>query len=326
MPDPTAHADDMKSFDPYVPPTVKDNETLPPLWWFNPWNTVLGLLHKVDHLKSTSRGEQASRISAEQLMAKYCVAFQDAKHEKAEAVAALGEHARNYTLIIGPEGVDLPACIKALVEAHKTANDWNKELTADRNSLLLAMETEVKRIPGYHSLENSIDLVKWAVDEVIDLRKEIRDAKAELTEAKDNVLKLVEANEKADRDMTKAEARIKQLTVFCENAGAERDREKKRVEEITLMVNERDRWIETRDKEIIRLTNLTRNLKRKLSKAEKAKPLWEDKTRGSSFIFGNHEDRPIRAALGSIRDLKTFVHGIQPKAKKAKAKKKGGAK
>jgi hypothetical protein len=69
MPDPNAHADDIKSPDnyvptEYVPPPVKDKDTLPPLWWLNPWNTVLALLYKVDHLKATSRGEQAARIDA----------------------------------------------------------------------------------------------------------------------------------------------------------------------------------------------------------------------------------------------------------------------
>lgn len=62
MPDPNAHADDMKSPTEYVPPPTKD--ILPDFWWLNPWNTVLALLHKVDHLKSTSRGEQAARIDA----------------------------------------------------------------------------------------------------------------------------------------------------------------------------------------------------------------------------------------------------------------------
>jgi hypothetical protein len=105
---------------------------------------------------------------------------------------------------------------------------------------------------------------------------------------------------------------------------ADIEREKQKVEAITRMCNERDRMINTRDEEIIRLTNLTRNLKRKLSKAEKAKPLWEDKTAYASFTYGNHEDRPIRTALGSINNKKTFLHGVPAKAKKAK--KKGGAK
>lgn len=165
MTDTTARADDLKSPAEYQPPTVKDRDTLPAFWWMFPWLAVKELTEYVDHLKATSRGEQASRIEAQ-------------------------------------------------------------------------------------------GLARIAVD--------ARD------EAKDMVLKLVAANEKADADMTNAEARINQLTMFCERAGAERDREKKRVEEITLLVNERDRWVATRDKEIIRLTNLTRNLKRKLSKAEKA--------------------------------------------------------
>jgi hypothetical protein len=214
MPDPTAHADDMKSL-----AVIEPNNT-PALWWVNPWGYALNLKRALDAVHLLSEATED--------------AYQAAKH---------------------------------VIKQKEELADYHRKA---RNDLLLAMEREVKRIPGYHSVENSIDLVKWAVDEVIDLRKEIRDAKAELTEAKDRVLALVMANQSADRDMTKAEARIKQLTVFCENAGAERDYEKKRVEQITLLVNERDRWIDTRDKEIIRLTNLTRNLKRKLAKAEKA--------------------------------------------------------
>ena len=65
MPDPTAHADDMKSPAEYTPPTIKD--ALPPMWWFCPWPVVTALADKVDHLKSTSRGEQHARIEAEGL-------------------------------------------------------------------------------------------------------------------------------------------------------------------------------------------------------------------------------------------------------------------
>jgi hypothetical protein len=272
MPDPTAHADDMKSPVEYVPPTVRDNETLPPLWWFNPWNTVLGLLHKVDHLKATSRGEQAARIEA-----------------------------------------------AGLANLHKT----------ERYDFLRNVEVTLEAVLSPDGYNDTIDLVVLAADEI----KALRASLSVITEDRDAYIEKLQAERDVYCDtvhkLEKAEARVKQLTVFCENAGAERDYEKKRVEEITLLVNERDRWIDTRDKEIIRLTNLTRNLKRKLSKAEKAKPLlWEDKTKtlthGAGFTFGNHEDRPIRAALGSIRDLKSFVHGIQPKAKKPK--KKGGAK
>jgi hypothetical protein len=71
---------------------VKHDHTLPPLWWLWPWPHVASLLAKVDHLKSTSRCEQASRIeasiarqSAEQLMAQYCVALQEEKADCAEA-------------------------------------------------------------------------------------------------------------------------------------------------------------------------------------------------------------------------------------------------
>ena len=134
MPNPTAHADDMKSPAEYTPPPAKD--ILPDFWWLNPWNTVLGLLHKVDHLKSTSRGEQASRINAERIMGEALDASRLAKREKAAAVEALGKHARNYTAVIGPEGVDLPACITTLVRNYEELNKWNDEFCAERNKAL----------------------------------------------------------------------------------------------------------------------------------------------------------------------------------------------
>lgn len=139
---------------------------------------------------------------------------------------------------------------------------WRNSI-ADHNTFQRKVELTLKPVFGDCGYEDTIDLVDWAAEEIKDLRSDKARCKAELLETKETVLKLVAGNERAGDDMTKAEARIKQLTMFCERAGAERDREKQRVEEITLMVN-------IRDKEIIRLTNLTRSLKRRLSKAEKA--------------------------------------------------------
>lgn len=51
MPNPTAHADDMKS-----PATIKPNE-MPAFWWVNPWGYALGLkraLHAVHLLSETT--------------------------------------------------------------------------------------------------------------------------------------------------------------------------------------------------------------------------------------------------------------------------------
>ena len=148
------------------------------------------------------------------------------------------------------------------------------------NTFQRKVEVTLKPVFGKGGYEDTVDLVSWAADEIKALSaQKVRDD-AELLENKELVMKLLDEREKYENDLTKAEARVKQLTVFCQNAGAERDREKQRVEEITLMVNDRDRQIDTRDKEVIRLTNLTRNLKRKLSKAEKAAGIKPVKKKG----------------------------------------------
>ena len=130
MPDPNAHPDAMKAptdYEPrlYQPPTIKD--ALPPMWWFCPWPVVTALAETVDHLKSTSRGEQAARIAAEKKadeeVAKQIVDNIELRNEKKAAVAALGKHAMNYGPVIGPMGVDVPACIKALLDKTKDALD-----------------------------------------------------------------------------------------------------------------------------------------------------------------------------------------------------------
>lgn len=104
MPDPNAHADDMKSPTEYVPPPVKDKDTLPPLWWLNPWNTVLALLYKVDHLKATSRGEQAARIDA-----------------------------NIATQRLGKENAELKAALATALDDATELNHWNDELIRKTN-------------------------------------------------------------------------------------------------------------------------------------------------------------------------------------------------
>lgn len=146
MPDPNAHADTLKVPDEYTPPTIKD--ALPPMWWFCPWPVVTALVETVDHLKSTSRGEQAARIAAER----------KADEEAAKLLVKCDDYAR------------------ALAEARN-----------DRNDLLLAMEREVKRIEGYPALDNSIDLVKWAVDYGMYWKTETEKARRQRDEA-DNQL------------------------------------------------------------------------------------------------------------------------------------------
>jgi hypothetical protein len=225
MPDPTAHADDMKS-----PAFIKPNE-MPAFWWLNPWAYARNLkqaLHAVDLLTETTEDAyQAAKVVIKQ------------KEELA------GYH------------------------------------QSERNAFLRKVELALKPACP-HLYEDTIGYVHWAADEI----KALRASLSVITEDRDAYIEKLQAERDVYCDtvhkLEKAEARVKQLTVFCENAGAERDYEKKRVEEITLLVNERDRWIDTRDKEIIRLTNLTRNLRRKLSKAEKAAGIKPAKKKGGA--------------------------------------------
>ena len=100
----------------YTPPAVKDNDTLPFLWWLNPWNTVLGLLHKVDHLKSTSRGEQAARLAAVTSTGKMWEKAVAAEKEIERAKEALGRHALHDGMTINACGIKLVPSIEKLVE------------------------------------------------------------------------------------------------------------------------------------------------------------------------------------------------------------------
>ncbi|CAB4135445.1 hypothetical protein UFOVP291_14 [uncultured Caudovirales phage] len=224
MPNPTAHADDMKS-----PAIIKPNE-MPAFWWVNPWGYALSMKRALDAVYLLSETTEDAYKAA--------------------------------TTVIKQKD--------ELVDYHRN----------NLNTFQRKVELTLKPVFGNGGYEDTVDLVSWSADEIKDRRaQKVRDD-AELLENKELVMKLLDEREKYENDLTKAEARVKQLTVFCENAGAGRDREKQKVEEITLMVNDRDRQIDTRDREIIRLTNLTRNLKRKLSKAEKAAGIKPAKKKG----------------------------------------------
>lgn len=214
MPDPTAHADDMKSL------AVIEPNTSPAFWWVNPW------------------------------------AYAHSMKRALDAVYLLSETTE-----------DAYKAATTVIKQKEELADYHRN---NLNTFQRKVELTLKPVFNNCDYEDTIDLVNWAAEEIKDGRAQKVRNDAELLEAKELVMKLLDEREKYEKDLTKAEARVKQLTVFCQNAGAERDREKQRVEEITLMVNDRDRQINTRDEEVTRLLNLTRNLKRKLSKAEKA--------------------------------------------------------
>lgn len=268
MPDPTAHADDMKSL------AVIDPNNTPAFWWVNPWGYALNLKRALDAVHLLSETTEA--------------AYQAATNVIKQKQELVDYHRANF-------------------------NGWQRKV-------------ELTLKPACpHLYEDTIGYVHWAADEIKDLRSDKAKCNAELLETKETVLKLIDGNERAEDDMTKAEARIKQLTMFCERAGAERDREKEKVEQITLMCNERDRQISALEIDVDSLSRQLRAAKRKLAKAEKAKPLWEDKTKplthGVSFTLGNYEDRhdPVREAYASL-GRKFIKAGIKAQAK---AKKKG---
>lgn len=122
MPDPNTHADDMKSPAEYTPPTIKD--ALPPMWWFCPWPVVTALVDAVDHLKSTSRGEQAARIAANV-----------DRMKSDEEVAALLVKCDDYA--------------RALSKANEkvaTLNKWNDQLIAATNAAKDEADTLARKL------------------------------------------------------------------------------------------------------------------------------------------------------------------------------------
>lgn len=294
MPDPTAHADYMKSL-------AEPDNTLPQFWWLFPWTSIREALVMIDRLKAGRMDAIGDRIQAERRMA---------------------------------------------------------EAIADRNSLLLAMEREVKRIEGYPASENSIDLVKWAVDEVIDLRDSLATAKDGLDTMAKRLNEVRTERDAFERRLT--EAREAHAHVYVElnklKASIEENKknpwlkdnlieklktdlihEKESVRNLRKYLDQTDRLLRKEQAKVNKLEDkLRKQAEAKMFAAAKAKwpkPLWEDKTKtlihGAGITLGNHEDRhdPIRekyAALGR-EFIKARIKAIA-KAKKAKAKKKGGSK
>ncbi len=312
MPDPTAHADDMKSFDPYVPPTVKDNDTLPPLWWLNPWNTVLGLLHKVDHLKSTSRGEQASRISAEGL----------ANLHKTERYDFLRNVEVTLEAVLSPDGYnDTIDLVVLAADEIKRLRASLSVMTEDRDAYIEKLQAErVVYCDTVHKLEKAEARVKQ-------LTVFCENAGAERDRLKDDLEK-----ERIDREHG-----------MCCDSAARYKAHKTKIEKLKADLADEKQAVRNLRKYLAKESRLLRKEQAKVNKLERAqrKPLWEDKTTGWTLTHGNHEDSPGmtrkeriawlggHAHLGPIKDPQTFRHGVPLKTKakrKAKAKKKGGAK
>lgn len=343
MPDPTAHADDMKSPAEYTPPPVKDNDTLPFLWWLNPWNTVLALLYKVDHLKATSRGEQASRIDAEVRMYK---AMENA-HRLSKENAGLNEARK------ADEASYAHVCEQrdaAREDAAKAVTSLDRALD-DRSSLLFAIEREVKRIEGYPALENSIDLVKWAVDEVIELRDYLATAKDGLDNMANRLNEVRRERDAARDSLTVAKEHMATVDAqmhreqldHAATLGYVRKIEKSKGIDLKDELAAEKQAVRNLRKHLAQTDRLLRKEQAKVNKLERAqrKPMWEDKTTGWTLTHGNHEDSPGmtrkeriawlggHAHLAPIHAPQTFRHGVPLKTKakrKPKAKKKGGAK
>lgn len=187
MPDPTAHADDMTPPAEYVPPTVKDNETLPPLWWFNPWNTVLGLLHKVDHLKSTSRGEQAARIGQQNRA--------DTLEKNNRGLAVENGELRGEIAGLNEARKADEASYAHVCEQRNAAERLANYHQTERNAFLRKVELTLKpKCP--HLYDDTIGYVQWAADEI----KALRATLSVMTEDRDAYI------EKLDRERGTHEA------------------------------------------------------------------------------------------------------------------------
>ena len=111
------------------------------------------------------------------------------------------------------------------------------------------------------------------IDELYADKASLKASLAVITEDRDAC---IEKLEKATAGHTLLVSRDKQI----DGLFADIEKEKQRVHAITRMVNNRDVMIDIRDKEVTRLLNLTRNLRRKLSKAEKAAGIKPAKKKG----------------------------------------------
>ena len=212
MPDPTAHADDMKSL------AVIEPNTSPAFWWVNPWGYALSMKRALDAVYLLSETTEDAYKAA--------------------------------TTVIKQKD--------ELVDYHRN------NLNTFQRKVELALKPACP-----HLCEDTIGYVQWAADE-------IKGLKASLSVITEDRNAYIEKLEKANAGRTLLVSRDNQI----DGLFADIEREKQKVEAITIMCNERDWQIDTRDKEIIRLTNLTRNLKRKLSKAEKAAGIKPVKKKG----------------------------------------------
>ena len=201
MPDPTAHADDMKSL------AVIEPNTSPAFWWVNPWGYALSMKRALDAVYLLSETTEDAYKAA--------------------------------TTVIKQKD--------ELVDYHRN----------NLNTFQRKVELTLKPVCP-HLYEDTIGYVHWAADE-------IKALKASLSVITEDRNAYIEKLEKANAGRTLLVSRDKQI----DGLFADIENETQRVHAITRMVNDRDTMIDIRDKEVTRLLNLTRNLKRKLSKAEK---------------------------------------------------------
>jgi chromosome segregation ATPase len=153
---------------------------------------------------------------------------------------------------------------QATEDAYRSANDVIKQKEDElRKAVDRAEAWKMQAEAVGASSRDLLDRRDSHIDELYADKASLKANLAVMTEDRDAY---IEKLEKATAGRTLLVSRDKQI----DGLFADIEREKQKVEAITRMVNERDRMINTRDEEIIRLTNLTRNLKRKLSKAEKA--------------------------------------------------------
>ena len=222
MPNPTAHADDMKSL------AVIEPNTSPAFWWVNPWAYALSMKRALDAVYLLSETTEDAYKAA--------------------------------TTVIKQKD--------ELVDYHRN----------NLNTFQRKVELTLKPVFGNGGYEDTLDLVSFAADEIKALRAErtglLHETKVAVAEAESlrhDLQKTVLYNNSENiASGRRIGQQFKERDDQIDGLYADIEREKQRVEEITLMVNDRDRQIDTRDKEIIRLTNSNRRLKCKLSRAEKA--------------------------------------------------------
>jgi chromosome segregation ATPase len=148
MPDPNTHADDMKlpaDYTPrfYEPPTIKDS--LPPMWWFCPWPVVTALAQTVDHLKSTSRGEQASRIAVERVAGEAMQERNRAEKQLEVAKAGLDAMGKRLDAARAERDIALGEQFAALKERDEQKKRADDNLKANNRLFAELSKTEAER-------------------------------------------------------------------------------------------------------------------------------------------------------------------------------------